>query len=225
MSKGTWVLLSGVSIVALNVCAADSSLALAQASQTLMYSPVTSAVRTEARTETKGIQWGSAKPAGHGHYMERIPSMKMTDVKGATHDSCELYKQAGMLLMITAPNLQQYEKQKRWNKQIRKAGWPETNAPKCVVVQDMSQQETYREKALTMITEKAAEDPLLTFVIDNSGDLRRRFGVQENETIILLVDKDGNVVHHECDDVEPDADSARRVLKIVQAMCGMPAKK
>lgn len=225
MAKGTWVLWSGAMLAALNVCAADSSLALAQASQSLMYSPVASAARNEARTETKGIQWGSAKPAGHGNYMERIPSLKMTDIKGATHDSCELYKQTGMLLMITAPNLKQYEKQKRWDKQIRKAGWPETNAPKCVIVQDMSQQETYREKALTMITEKAAEDPRLTFVIDNSGDLRRSLGVQENETILLLVDKDGNVVHHECDDVEPDPDSARRVSKIVQAMCGATLAK
>jgi hypothetical protein len=216
MLKGTWVVLSGVMLVALNVCAADTSLALAQASQTLMYSPVP----VTARTETKGIQWGNAKPSGPGNFMERIPSLQMTDVKGLTHTSCELYKQSGMLLMITAPNLAQYEKQKRWDKQIRKAGWPETNAPKCVIVQDMSQQETYREKALTMISEKAQEDPRLMFVIDNSGDLRRTFGVQENETVLLLIDKDGNVVHHELNDVEPDPDSARRVSKIVQAMCG-----
>jgi len=221
MLKGTWVILGGAVFAALNVCAGESSLALAQTTQTLMFSPVPSA----ARVETKGIQWGNAKPAGHGNFMERIPSMKMTDVKGQTHDSCELYKKTGMLLMITAPNLKQYEKQKRWDKQIRKAGWPDTGAPSCVIVQDMSQQETYREKALTMINEKAAEDPRLTFVIDNSGDLRRSLGVQENETVLLLIDKDGNVVHHETDDVEPDPDSARRVSKIVQAMCGVTVTK
>ena len=89
----------------------------------------------------------------------------------------------------------------------------------------MSQQETYREKALTMINEKASEDPRLTFVIDNSGDLRRTFGVQENETVLLLIDKEGNVVHHETDEVEPDPDSARRVTRIVQAMCGVTVTK
>lgn len=221
MLNRTWVFLSGLTLAALNLCAGESSLALAQASHTLLYSPVP----TAARTETKGIQWGNTKPAGPGHFVERIPSVKMTDVKGRTLESCDLYKQHGMLLMITAPNLQQYEKQKRWDKQIRKAGWPETNAPACVIVQDMSQQETYREKALNMITEKAAEDPRLTFVIDNSGELRRTFRVQENETVLLLIDTCGNVVHHEHNDIEPDPESARRVSKLVQAMCGVTVTK
>jgi hypothetical protein len=200
----------------LNLCAGESSLVLANASS-VFYSPLHASVRNDDKS-TKGIQWGSEKPAGPGQFIERMPALNLTCIEGNKVTSNDLFKQNGMLLMITAPNLEQYEKQKRWDKQIRKAGWPEANAPRCVVLQDLSQQETYRERAIKMITEKAQEDKLLTFVIDNTGDLRRSFNVHENETVLLLIDKDGNVVHHEHNDVEPDPESARRVSKLAKAM-------
>lgn len=218
MLTRTWLFLGGLSAMAmLNLYAGESTLVLANASSTLLYSPMHSSVRGDEKP-AKGIQWGSEKPAGPGHFIERIPTMNLTCIEGKKVMSNELFKQSGMLLMITAPNLEQYEKQKRWDKQIRKAGWPTENAPRCVVLQDLSQQETYRERALKMMSEKAQEDKLLTFVIDDTGDLRRSFNVHENETVLLLIDKDGNVVHHEHNDIEPDPESARRVSKLVKAM-------
>lgn len=215
MVTRTWMILGGF-FAMLNLCAGESSM-LASASTTVLYSPLSASVRGDEKP-TKGIQWGSEKPAGPGHFLEKMPRVNFKCIEGNEVCCNEMFKQSGMLLMITAPNLEQYEKQKRWDKQIRKAGWPETNAPRCVVIQDISQQETYRDRAMKLMTEKAQEDKRLTFVIDNTGELRRLFNVHENETVLLLIDKDGNVVHHEHNDVEPDPESARRVSKLVKAM-------
>jgi hypothetical protein len=149
---------------------------------------------------------------GAGQFAQSTPLFRARSVNGTEHRGEELYQKRGMVVMISAPNLTQCEKQKRWEKALRKEAWPETNAPQCVVIEDMSQARSYREKAREMMREKAQKDARLLFILDEEGDLRRQFGVMENETVILVVDAAGSVIHHECDDVDPDRDAARRVM-------------
>jgi hypothetical protein len=171
-----------------------------------------------------GLAFGAAPniPAcdgnGCGEYVETVPSFALKDAIGVNHTSASLYKDSGMLLMITVPNLTQYERQKRWEKLLKNENWPTLNAPRCVVLEDLSQQEGYKEKARHLMQEKSREESRETFLIDETGDVRRQFGVQQNETVILLVDTHGNVVHHEFDDIETETDAARRINRIAHQL-------
>lgn len=151
-------------------------------------------------------------------YPVRVPAFALKDAGGVLQTARNLYKDTGMLLMLTVPNLTQYEKQKRWEKWLRKEQWPAKDAPRCVVLQDLSQQDSFRDKIRKMMSDRQNELPAVLFVIDEDGDVRRRFGVNNNETVILLVDSLGRIVHHERDDTEPDRESARRVVEEVRKL-------
>ncbi len=154
---------------------------------------------------------------GCGPYAGIVPEFKLKDCNGASHDCASLYKERGMLLMVTVPNLTQYERQKKWEKLVKQAGWPQENAPKCVILQDMSQS-GHRDKALRMMQDKVREDNREVFLVDETGDVRRSFGVRQDETVLLLIDSCGCVVHHETDEVEPDRESAQRVAGYVRKL-------
>ena len=155
---------------------------------------------------------------GCGEYVETVPDFSLKDATGKNHTSASLYKDSGMLLMITVPNLTQYERQKRWEKLLKNENWPTINAPRCVVLEDLSQQEGYKDKARNLMQEKSREESREMFLIDETGNVRRQFGVQQNETVILLVDTHGNVVHHEFDDIETEQEAARRIARIVHQL-------
>jgi len=155
---------------------------------------------------------------GSGAFCEFVPSFTLKDPLGSDIESNKLYSQNGMLIMVTVPNLTQYEKQKRWEKCIEKFAWPEFNAPKKVVIEDLSQQETFKEKVRNMMKEKYEPNGEYTVLVDEEGSVRRQFGVLENETVLLVVDPRGNVIHHERDEVVPDVDSASRVLSQIHQL-------
>ena len=150
---------------------------------------------------------------GHGSYAASIPSFTLKDGLGVAQPNEALYGGNGMVLMVTAPNLTQYEKQKRWEKCLSKQCWPAQNVPKCVVLQDLSQQPTFKDKVRKLIEEKCRAEQRVVFLMDEDGNARRKLGVNDNETVILIVDRAGNVIHHESDDVEPEQESARRVTE------------
>lgn len=155
---------------------------------------------------------------GSGPFAEFVPNFELKDPIGTDFKINNLYSSTGMLIMITVPNLTQYEKQKRWEKYMNKYAWPECNAPRKVLVEDLSQQETFKDKVRTMMKEKYQPDGEYVVLIDEDGNVRRQFGVLDNETVILLADSKGNIVHHERDEVEPDIDSAGRLIAQVHKL-------
>jgi hypothetical protein len=153
---------------------------------------------------------------GPGEYVETVPNFTLKDAFGASHRADSLYNEHGMLLMITVPNLTQYERQKRWEKLMKHEGWPSDHAPRCVVLEDLSQQSSYKEKARKLMQDKSHEESRELFLVDEDGSVRRQFGVQQNETVLLLIDNHGNVVHHEMDDADNEDAAARRVSRLVR---------
>jgi hypothetical protein len=175
---------------------------------------------SDSKVDTKETEKEKDKPNGNGSFSTAVPQFTLKDSSGTEHSPDSLYKDTGMLLMITVPNLTQYERQKKWEKWIKKEAWPEQNAPRCVVVEDMSQQESYKDRARKLIADKGREDTHTLFLIDETGDTRRDFGVAQNETVILLVDSSGTVIHNESDDVEPERESAHRIAQQVKRLAG-----
>ena len=161
-----------------------------------------------------------ARPAGSGPgvFAAQVPEFKLKDPAGGEHKSAQLHRGAGMLLMLTVPNLSQYEKQVRWNKFLKKQPWPAEHAPRQVLLEDLSQQTLFKDRARAMMADKYDPNGAVTVLIDEDGGVRRGFRVPENETVILLVDPSGNIIHHEATEEMPDAEAARRVMKHVTAL-------
>ena len=177
------------------------------------------AMGTERTEQAKVKVQEAKKPArakfeanGSGEFAEKIPQFSLKDPAGEAHTSASLVSGNGMLIMLTVPNLSQYEKQKRWDKWLSKQTWPKANAPRRVLLEDLSQQELFKEKVRGMMAEKYNPNGDIMVLVDEDGKVRRDFGVQSNETVILVVDASGKIVHHESDFVEPDMDAARRVV-------------
>ncbi|HYG75081.1 MAG TPA: hypothetical protein VEK08_08770 [Planctomycetota bacterium] len=153
---------------------------------------------------------------GAGPYTDTVPQFTIKDPHGKELASESLFSKTGMLIMLTVPNLTQYERQKRWEKWISKQPWPEANGPKRVLLEDLSQQETFKQRVRTMMAEKYNPNGDVIVLVDEDGSVRRQFNVQQNETVLLLVDSHGRVIHHEADYVEPDQDSAKRLVQQVR---------
>ncbi|MBI3830448.1 MAG: hypothetical protein HY291_13090 [Planctomycetes bacterium] len=160
---------------------------------------------------------------GSGAFQSAAPVFSLKDPHGKEFRGDDLIKKNGMLLMLTVPNLSQYEKQVRWQRYLKKEAWPKEHTPACVLLQDMSQQETFKEKARSIMKEKYDPTAGVVVLVDETGDVRRKFGVSANETVILVVDAKGRIVHHEADDSEADAESAKRVMNVVRAMASANA--
>ena len=156
---------------------------------------------------------------GPGPFGSSVPEFMLKDPLGIEKQGAKLYGACGMLIMLTVPSLAQYEKQVRWQKLLKSAKWPERFAPTCVVLEDLSQQRMFKERARAAMKEKYVSEPGgVVVLIDEDGSVRRKFRVQENETVILLADSNGAIIHHESDEVAPGPEAARRVMQHVAKM-------
>ena len=162
---------------------------------------------------------------GHGQFSARAPAFVLKDPAGGEHRGAEIFGKYGMLIMITVPNLAQYEKSKLWDKYLEKHPWPAHNAPQRVLLEDLSQQTSFKEKVRGLMKQAYKPDEKLLVVVDENGDVRRGFGIMNNETVILLVDSDGRIVHNECDDVEPGHESATRLMRQVKQLAEQQGAK
>jgi hypothetical protein len=188
--------------IALTVAVAVLSIMSANALESTVFaSPVSTAVAERIAPTGNGS----------GQFAEIAPPFTLKDPNGKEYSSEKLYSEDGMMIMITVPNLTQFEKQKRWEKWLLKQKWPQHNKCQCVVLQDLSQQNSFKEKARTLMKEKYAKGVDFILLVDENGTTRKQFNVPENETVILVVDREGHVIHHETDQEESEAPAARRV--------------
>jgi len=176
-------------------------------------------LKSEKKSEiTQPVRQTKPKSAnGSGPFSSYAPAFALKDPLGMEHKSDQLMERAGMLIMITVPNLTQYEKQKRWEKLMKKETWAQ-NCARRVLIEDLSQQQSFKEKARATMKEKYKPADDVVVLVDEDGDIRRRFRVMNNETVILLVANDGQIVHHESDSVEPTSESMHRIMTNVRGL-------
>ncbi len=172
----------------------------------------------EAPPATPVSSRAAATPFGYA------PEFTLKDPLGKDYSSEALFKDTGMLVMITVPTLTQYERQKRWEKLVSRHHWPEHGAPQRVLIEDMSQQTMYKEKARGMMRACYKPGGDTVVLIDESGDVRRAFNMMNDETMVLLCDAKGRILHIEPDEVEPDETVARRLMTEVTRLADATAK-
>jgi hypothetical protein len=54
--------------------------------------------------------------------------------------------------------------------------------------------------------------------VDEDGATRSAFRVTDHETVLLLVDATGRIIHNERDEEQPSSEAARRLLREVRKL-------
>ena len=154
-------------------------------------------------------------PLSHAGNSFVVPQFKLQDPAGAEHSNEALTK-TGAVLIVTIPNVKHGDLQGKWSRDLTKKGWPE-NYPRLVFLEDISQSsEAIRGRAIKSMKDKYKPGASTLLLMDMTGDVRRNFQIQNDETVLLIVDKNGNVIHAE--EEEPSDEGVARVLKIAASM-------
>lgn len=132
--------------------------------------------------------------------VEKIPEFKLKDPVGKVHTEKELLR-GNTVVMISIPNAKHGYAQERWMALLEEAlpGF----GTQIVVLQDLSQSDVVREATEGMEERfKPGQRPLL--LVDTTGDVRRAFGVPDDETTVLVCNHLGTIVHRVSDVTNPD---------------------
>jgi hypothetical protein len=153
---------------------------------------------------------------------EQIPEFSLKDPAEGVHTQKELLER-GAVIVVTIPNVKHGENQERWTNGIKKA-LPETG-PRVVVLEDMSQSNV-REKAMKSMKEKYQPGQRTLLLVDPTGETRRAFGVPQDETAVLVCNREGAVIHRVVGVTVPDEvkEALKRLVKAAQEIGAAPAK-
>jgi hypothetical protein len=119
----------------------------------------------------------------------RLPPFSLLDPRGRTFTS-EDWKGRSVVLVVTAPTLDQGSAQEAWSRCLDALEWP-AEGPVYAWLEDFSQS-WFREVALGEL--RAKYDPPPWFLLDPEGALRRALGVPEATTLVLVFDPRGVLV-------------------------------
>jgi hypothetical protein len=148
--------------------------------------------------------------------VEKIPQFKLKDPAGKEHTDRELLA-VNTVVMISIPNAKHGENQERWMDLLDKALPGAT--PQIVILQDLSQSNVVQEATEGMKERfQPGQRPLL--LVDTTGDVRRAFGVPQDETAILVCDSKGAIVHRVSDITDPDEvkEAVKGVVKAAEKL-------
>jgi len=154
--------------------------------------------------------------AGVALAVEKIPEFRLKDPAGREHTHRDLLA-GNTVVMISIPNAKHGENQERWMALLEKA--LPGSSPQIVIVQDLSQSNVVQEATAEMKQRyQPGQRPLL--LVDETGDVRRAFGVPQDETTVLVCDRKGTIVHRVSDVSEPDRvrEAVKDVVKAAEKL-------
>ena len=116
----------------------------------------------------------------------RLPAFSLQDPRGRTFTAGD-WKGRSVVLVVTAPTLDQGGAQESWSACLDPLEWP-ADGPVYAWLEDFSQS-WFKDLAMGQL--KAKYDPPPWFLIDADGAVRRALGVPEGATWVLLYDAKG----------------------------------
>jgi len=119
----------------------------------------------------------------------RFPPFTLTDPRGRTFTE-EALRGRSVVLVVTAPTLDQGDAQEAWSRCLDALEWP-ADGPFYAFLEDFSQS-WFQDLALGQL--RARYDPPPWFLLDRDGSLRRALGVPEGTTLVLIYDARGLLV-------------------------------
>ncbi len=132
-------------------------------------------------------------------YQKHLGSRAIADPTGKNHTSAEVKGQV-VVIIFSAPNMSQGDIQQKWADML--ATNPKTkvdDSVKLVLAEDMSQAGMFKGIARDSMKKDFKPDSRPILILDETGDVFKRFGVPRGHTQILIYDKTSTLR-----DVEPD---------------------
>jgi len=126
-------------------------------------------------------------------FAQQLPDFSLADPTGEMHTNKSV-SENGVVLVITAPILSQSDDQEKWARLLldSKSG----SKAQLVFIEDL-QPSTFKGIARSKMKDRfePGKEPLL--LLDENGKLRRAFKVIKEDTVILVYDKNGRLIHAE----------------------------
>ncbi|MBI3830171.1 MAG: hypothetical protein HY291_11680 [Planctomycetes bacterium] len=158
----------------------------------------------------------AARGVDVNHVAKALPEFKLKDPAGAEHAQGEV-QERGALVIVTIPNVKHSVPQDQWARWVTKKGWKK-DGPRLVFIEDLSQIESakVKETALAKLKDRfePGKNPLL--LLDPAGEVRKAFGVNVDETVVVLVNKKGAVVKSW--EGEPSIEAAKEIVEAVDKL-------
>ena len=144
-----------------------------------------------------------------------VPAFSLKDPADAVHTQKVL--EGGAVLLITIPNAKHGDRQSVWSKHLKKS-LPEGKL-RLVILEDLSQSNV-KEKAMASMKKKYKAGQATLLLIDETGAARRSFRITNDETAVLVYNKEGRLVHKVMSPGTADEiiDAARAVAKFVKSL-------
>jgi hypothetical protein len=136
-------------------------------------------------------KWTSEKKAATTG--KDLPNFSLKDPRGKIFTKKNILT-SGVIFVVTAPILSDKKEQEDWAKYLKAAR--HKGKARLIFLQDMGPS-SFKGMALDEMKKLSAPgiDPLL--LIDPKGDMRKKLGVKEEATVVLVYNKKGKLVHRE----------------------------
>jgi predicted transcriptional regulator len=134
-----------------------------------------------------------------GDYQKELGTKKVADPSGTSHTKAEVAGKV-VVAIFTAPNMSQGDTQQKWADMLSTGPTTKVNdRVYLLLVEDMSQAGMFSGMARSSMKKEFTPDSRPFLVIDENGDVLKRFGVAKGRTQILIYDKHGKLRDVEAD--------------------------
>ncbi len=152
-----------------------------------------------------------------GDYAKKMGDHTMADPSGTTHTKADVAGKV-VVAIFTIPNMSHGDTQEKWSKIL--ANDPPTKVSDrvfLVLVEDMSQAGWTKGMARSQMKKEFTSGSRPFLVLDETGDVIKRFGVPPNTTRILIYDKQGQLRDVEVN-LKDTAKTDKRIKDITQEL-------
>jgi hypothetical protein len=147
------------------------------------------------------------KNSGAARFAQELPDFSLADPDGIKHTKKSVLKN-GVVLVVTAPILSQSDEQEDWAKLL--ADSRSGAKAQLIFLEDM-QPSNFKGVARSKMKQQFKPGQALLILLDEKGKLRRALKVTEEDTVVLVYDKHGTLIHAESG--KPSAERASAVWK------------
>jgi hypothetical protein len=150
-----------------------------------------------------------------GNYQYHLGNGKISDPSGTSHTRNEIAGKV-VVAIFSAPNMSQGDVQQKWSDLL--ATNPKTKVNDKVdllLVEDMSQAGMFKGIALDDMKKDFTPDSRPFLILDETGNVFKKFGVPRGKTEILIYDKKGTLRDVEND--LSDQDTTVHRIKVITA--------
>jgi hypothetical protein len=144
-------------------------------------------------------------------YAPKLPLLDLKDPAGKAINPASL-KNRPVVIIFSIPNSQHGKLQDTWTQVLLQGTWP-TQA-NLLLIEDMSQS-LVAEFARIEMARKYKPGTRPALLLDEQGKARIALGIPKNQTVVLVYDAQGRLIH--TDSQPPSTEAAKRVLTIVNS--------